>query len=146
MYWNLERSNIHEHNKGLTLTWDVLKWQWLCWYSWFWWRLTLTWDVLKYMNTCSSACLARININMRCIEMITHMSLAKLAKRLTLTWDVLKLTLLQDLAIGEMININMRCIEIFVNVIMKYNDFLININMRCIEITSEVEALKVMED
>ena len=76
--------------------------------------LTLTWDVLKFNSPliisecslsininmrCIEMCLkmdlpitvARININMRCIEITLKMCLLNLTSRLTLTWDVLKL-------------------------------------------------------
>ena len=75
----------------LTLTWDVLKYFSVADTEIGAMRLTLTWDVLKFefLNTVHIS--RRININMRCIEII------KTAERefdrtwLTLTWDVLKL-------------------------------------------------------
>ena len=56
-------------------------------------RLTLTWDVLKFVHCCCFAVLKKININMRCIEMLKKYA--------------------QHAKIGR-ININMRCIEIFI--------------------------------
>ena len=60
---------VNEYIRGLTLTWDVLKWERheLQYTSTY--RLTLTWDVLKSAQ--ASNVLASVY-------------------RLTLTWDVLK--------------------------------------------------------
>ena len=53
----------------LTLTWDVLKYIFFCWWCKTFTWLTLTWDVLKCLldMLVTSSWLA-ININMRCIE------------------------------------------------------------------------------
>ena len=48
MYWNFSGVQYMEHQK----------------------RLTLTWDVLKYADIDPSKMTPRININMRCIEIV----------------------------------------------------------------------------
>ncbi len=53
-------------------------------------RLTLTWDVLKYDDNDDSVIVVPININMRCIEILSGLYLPGCHERLTLTWDVLK--------------------------------------------------------
>ena len=92
MYWNktspvvygsIEQININMRcieiillsppitgRSGLTLTWDVLKFitpKFLCTTKL---RLTLTWDVLKLQYWYHYAEDCKININMRCIEML----------------------------------------------------------------------------
>ena len=72
MYWNLKelmRKIICQ--KGLTLTWDVLKLIFSCRHIKHPLGLTLTWDVLKFNKA-------------------GYNSITK--QRLTLTWDVLKCT------------------------------------------------------
>ena len=55
----------------------------------------------------------KININMRCIEILKLQFVEICQNRLTLTWDVLKLLSYHRVKGYVMININMRCIEIF---------------------------------
>ena len=96
--------------------------------------LTLTWDVLKYDKCYNIVCTIKININMRCIEIRKQMQTVRTQTRininmrcieikveierlldeggLTLTWDVLKFRSKRKLCAPKQININMRCIEI----------------------------------
>ncbi len=55
--------------------------------------LTLTWDVLKYFCLMTIRCVKLININMRCIEIFDCINKTYAHYGLTLTWDVLKLKL-----------------------------------------------------
>ena len=68
MYWNTISYNSEEFLKGLTLTWDVLKFSPLTINRNAMW-LTLTWDVLKWK--------------------LAHPTIGY-PYGLTLTWDVLK--------------------------------------------------------
>ena len=98
---------------GLTLTWDVLKYFYVClpnlWSKW----LTLTWDVLKSAPDIAGLPATWININMRCIE---------IGERCCYIWR------------HRRININMRCIEMSYLNTYSQTYHQININMRCIEI------------
>ena len=69
MYWNLKER------------WSVMSER----------GLTLTWDVLKSFIAVSVNDSFKININMRCIEIFHAWRKAWNRSRLTLTWDVLKL-------------------------------------------------------
>ena len=75
---------------GLTLTWDVLKYDYKKHNGYYHSRLTLTWDVLKYYTINILIVVVEININMRCIEMPFLLERTLRTLRLTLTWDVLK--------------------------------------------------------
>ena len=75
---------------GLTLTWDVLKWQYILDEEIWRGRLTLTWDVLKYRQINIIGHTDWININMRCIEIVKVDWGSFASVGLTLTWDVLK--------------------------------------------------------
>ena len=68
MYWNYIKAITYCPVYGLTLTWDVLKWQWGQTTIQQQERLTLTWDVLKYSLSVAEHEANSININMRCIE------------------------------------------------------------------------------
>ena len=81
---------VYSIDKGLTLTWDVLKFIHCACLTIFKNRLTLTWDVLKYFLDNSLFFDFVININMRCIEMNGSEEWADPYEGLTLTWDVLK--------------------------------------------------------
>ena len=96
----------------LTLTWDVLKYCEAIWFHIECRRLTLTWDVLKSFSCLLCMLVNLININMRCIEILTTLIYSIRLLWLTLTWDVLKLTTPRSLSVSVSININMRCIEI----------------------------------
>ena len=68
MYWNIHIKRWPPNGAGLTLTWDVLK-----------------------FNSCiPSKRYGMININMRCIEIKLRCAVAVSLDGLTLTWDVLK--------------------------------------------------------
>ena len=69
MYWNEYVGLALSLPPGLTLTWDVLKYQCKLLVKWHSRRLTLTWDVLKYYIFSKGL-------------IMEHW--------LTLTWDVLK--------------------------------------------------------
>ena len=64
------RGFFKESRMWLTLTWDVLKSPIGYEVNSAGVRLTLTWDVLKYSQELPIRQQSRININMRCIEMI----------------------------------------------------------------------------
>ena len=138
MYWNDTAVTETAERMRLTLTWDVLKWDLLNCSRSALARLTLTWDVLKwYENRIKHCCLLRININMRCIEILISLISINKTTRLTLTWDVLKL-LHTFLTRGRrLININMRCIEITFALAKGDENWKININMRCIEMKTD---------
>ena len=117
MGWPLRRININmrciemsrhrqinSHQKGLTLTWDVLKFLHLGVVLILLFRLTLTWDVLKLSSTFPTF---------------------RLSFRLTLTWDVLKSPAIFPRRRNTAININMRCIEMGVNYNMATTLFLV---------------------
>ena len=77
--------------KGLTLTWDVLKLPGYHVIKQPDIRLTLTWDVLKWYKVADLVWRwLSININMRCIEIFLLQLPLFSAIWLTLTWDVLK--------------------------------------------------------
>ena len=111
MYWNGESTVSLASDSGLTLTWDVLKWDFhsdiqngseininmrciemsmvpdgSCIPD----GLTLTWDVLKLIHPLTKIMWLVININMRCIEIKKFVEQTAWIRRLTLTWDVLK--------------------------------------------------------
>ena len=56
------------------------------------WGLTLTWDVLKYEKGYTEAYQNGISFNMGCFEIQAAGQYQGVWVRLTLTWDVLKLT------------------------------------------------------
>ncbi len=75
---------------GLTLTWDVLKYElivvkWLC----VWININMR-CIEIYTPLTFNLIVAPININMRCIEINITQSAISAGYRLTLTWDVLK--------------------------------------------------------
>ena len=70
MYWNRAESTTFSKGFWLTLTWDVLKLRYFPLVCIYHRRLTLTWDVLKLGSKYTSRAIIRININMRCIEMV----------------------------------------------------------------------------
>ena len=91
------------------------------------------WNLIIFL---SLPCDYKININMRCIEIMLILCFRKRLHWLTLTWDVLKFIVNDILMSIIMININMRCIEIQHAGWSSLSALKININMRCIEIIS----------
>ncbi len=71
MYWNIRMSSRLKVRLRLTLTWDVLKSDAETNAKERKIRLTLTWDVLKYKSIIPAWWTILININMRCIEILT---------------------------------------------------------------------------
>ena len=100
---------------GLTLTWDVLKWQYILDEEIWRGRLTLTWDVLKYRQINIIGHTDWININMRCIEMYHYKFNANSEYEININMRCIEICQVNgDSFLFNWININMRCIEIFI--------------------------------
>ena len=155
MYWNIWTYNISaaalaininmrcieieqyllqkmEH-KGLTLTWDVLKYNKLQFRRVFK-RININMRCIEIFPLNHKQKRNVININMRCIEMQRKLRYPLWDLRLTLTWDVLKYIFSISVLWLYGININMRCIEMKTGAPNNRVSIWININMRCIEI------------
>ena len=91
MYWNLQLSvTVATTGFGLTLTWDVLKFNKAGDNS-IPEKININMRCIE-ITTVSVECedILRININMRCIEIINGSCNHIYVSGLTLTWDVLK--------------------------------------------------------
>ena len=91
MYWNHNCKICRVYTYRLIETWDVLKYeQSAVWAFRIWWLIE-TWDVLKLTDLIQKCTdLAKINRNMRCIEIIFFLPAYIDKYRLIETWDVLK--------------------------------------------------------
>ena len=89
MYWNTYKKKIDLYIKRLTLTWDVLK----CVCADMcrgWHKININMRCIEILVTTPFICFHfAININMRCIEIAIYPEF-RAYPRLTLTWDVLK--------------------------------------------------------
>jgi len=120
--------------RGLIETWDVLKFIINFNSDLKNIRLIETWDVLKFTAVTSSFSSAKINRNMRCIEIIKHLNQLVLFLWLIETWDVLKYLVryLDSLHISWLIET--WDVLKFTAVTSSFSSAKINRNMRCIEI------------